>query len=290
VLRSRRSQWVLTIAVAVLVFGLLEVVLGGDSDDGSDRPRSSRRPSNRPLPPRPRPEGPQGLLKEHQAVERARRQSPWLTRGGARGRLVALTFDDGPGPITPTLLAELRRLNAPATFFQVATQAQMSPELADAEGERPFAAGSHTLSHARLPALRPAAQRAEIVGGARGVAELTGREPRLFRPPYGAYDDQTLRILRREKMLMVLWTFSAYDWKHPKAGYIARRVLRLARPGAIVLMHDGGGFTRAPTVKAMPRIVSGLRRRGYRLVTVPRLLREAPPDRRSPRPHSPYPG
>ena len=203
---------------------------------------------------------------------------------------MALTFDDGPGPITPTLLAELRRLKAPATFFQVASQAQMSPDLADAEGERPFAAGSHTVSHARLSTLRPEAQRAEIVGRARDVAELTGRKPRLFRPPYGAYDDETLRILRREKMLMVLWTFSAYDWKHPDADYIARRVLRLARPGAIVLMHDGGGFTRAPTVKALPRIVRGLRRRGYRLVTVPRLLRDAPPEHRSPRPRSPYPG
>jgi peptidoglycan/xylan/chitin deacetylase (PgdA/CDA1 family) len=89
---------------------------------------------------------------------------------------------------------------------------------------------------------------------------------------------------------MVLWTYSAYDWKHPDSDYIARRVLRLARPGAIVLMHDAGGVTRVPTLQALPRIVHGLRSRGYRLVTVPRLLRDAPPERRSPRPSSPYPG
>jgi len=204
--------------------------------------------------------------------------------------MIALTFDDGPGPITPALLAELKRLKAPATFFQVSSQAQGNPDLAEVEGERPFAAGSHTASHARLSKLGPAAQRAEIVGGARGVAEATGHKPHLFRPPYGAYDDATLRVLRREKALMVLWTFSAYDWKHPDADYIARRVLRLARPGAIVLMHDAGGFTRVPTLKALPRIVRGLRRKGYRLVTVPRLLRDAPPPHRSPRPRSPYPG
>ena len=288
-LRSRRSRWALTIVVAALVFAVLEIVLGGGSDEHEpDRP--APRPTSRPLPPRPRPEGPQGRLRESQAIERARRRSPWVLRGGTRGRLIALTFDDGPGPVTPALLASLRRLKAPATFFQVANQVQQTPELAQEEGAGPFAAGSHTISHARLSTLGPDAQESEIVGGARAVAQATGHKPRLFRPPYGAYDDATLRVLRREQALMVLWTYSAYDWKHPDADYIADRVLRLARPGAIVLMHDAGGFTRAPTLKALPRIVRGLRRRGYRLVTVPRLLRDAPPEHRPPRPRSPYPG
>jgi peptidoglycan-N-acetylglucosamine deacetylase len=290
VLRSRRNRWIAIAAIAAVVFVALELSFGGSGNDDPGPPRPAARPADRPLPPRPRPEGPQGRLHERQAVERVRRRTPWVTRGSAKGRLIALTFDDGPGPVTPSLLAELRHLRAPATFFQVASQVELSPELAAREGERPFAAGSHTVSHPRLPRLRPQAQRSEIVDGARGVEEVTGHKSVLFRPPYGAYDDATLRILGREKLLMVLWTFSAYDWKHPDADYITRRVLRLARPGAIVLMHDGGGFTRAPTVKALPRIVSGLRRRGYRLVTVPRLLRDAPPEHRSPRPRSPYPG
>jgi peptidoglycan/xylan/chitin deacetylase (PgdA/CDA1 family) len=283
------------VAIAAIVFGVLELTLGRSDDPAQGPAKPAGRggvggSATQPLPPRPRPEGPQGRLRERQAIERVRRSTPWVTRGSAKGRLVALTFDDGPGPITPTLLSELRRLKVPATFFLVSRQVEQAPELADEEGERPLAAGSHTVSHARLSTLGPDAQASEIVGGARGVEQATGHKPTLFRPPYGAYDDTTLRILRREKMLMVLWTFSAYDWKHPDADYIARRVLRLARPGAIVLMHDGGGFTRAPTVRALPRIVRGLRRRGYRLVTVPRLLRDAPPDRRSPRPRSPYPG
>ena len=288
-LRSRRNQWILTIAIAAVVFAALEIALGGGDDD-PEQARPAPRPPSRPLPPRPRPEGPQGLLKESQAIERARRLSPWLVRGGSKGRLIALTFDDGPGPITPELLDELKRLRTPATFFQVGQQVRQAPDLAREETHRPFASGSHTASHARLSELGPAAQEAEITQGAAPIRELAGRSPRMFRPPYGAYDDATLRILRREKTLMVLWTYSAYDWKHPDADYIARRVIRLARPGAIVLMHDAGGFTRAPTLRALPRIVRGLRQKGYRLVTVPRMLRDAPPEHRSPRPGSPHPG
>jgi peptidoglycan-N-acetylglucosamine deacetylase len=287
---------VATAVLAAAVFGALALLFHDDSGDQAarrDRPGARHGlggSATRPLPPRPRPTGPQGLLREAQAVEQVRRFTPWVLKGSRRGRLIALTFDDGPGPITPALLADLRRLHAPATFFQVGSQARANPDLARAESDKPFAFGSHTESHARLSTLGPAAQRAEIAGGAGAVDQATGHEPRLFRPPYGAYDDATLRVLRRERRLMVLWTFSAYDWKHPDADYITRRVLRLARPGAIVLMHDAGGVTRVPTLQAVPRIVLGLRRRGYRLVTVPRLLRDAPPVRRPERPPSPYPG
>src|SRR5215213_9453356 len=292
-LRSRRNQWIATVAVAAVAFGILAIAFGGRSDENEPAPQQPRRASDRPLPPPPRTQGPRRphrRLPEAQAIEQVRRRTPWVLHGGRRGRMIALTFDDGPGPLTPALLAELRRLRAPATFFQVGTQAGSNPGLARTEAAKPFAFGSHTASHARLSDLRPGAQRREIAGGAATVGEVAGHQPRLFRPPYGAYDDATLRILRRERALMVLWTYSAYDWKHPDADYIARRVVRLARPGAIVLMHDAGGATRVPTLKALPRIVHGLRRRGYRLVTVPRMLRDAPPEHGPARPPSPYPG
>ena len=204
--------------------------------------------------------------------------------------MVALTFDDGPGSVTPALLAELRRLRAPATFFQLGGQVQSNPALALAEHRKPFAVGSHTSSHARLTTLGPAAQTAEVTGGADAIEANSGRRPRLFRPPYGAWDDATLAAARRNRALVVFWTFSSYDWRSLDADRITRRVLRLAEPGAIILLHDAGGATRQPTLDAVPRVIRGLRRRGFRLVTVPRLLRDAPPERRPPRPPNPYPG
>ena len=302
---SRRGRWLVILAIAAAVFAALWIAFSREDDEPasrSDSPASADGPRTTPdrpahpggsdppdRPGRPR-RRPARRLSEAEAIERVRRMTPWVTRGSRRGRLIALTFDDGPAAITPALLAELRRLKAPATFFPIGSDALSSPDLTRAEARPPFAIGSHTATHARLTTLSPGAHARQVLGGRRSIARSAGGGPRLFRPPYGAYDDRTLRILREERTLMVLWTFSAYDWKHPDTDYIERRVLRLARPGAIVLMHDGGGSTRVPTLRAVPGIVTGLRRRGYRLVTVPRLLRDAPPERRPPRPRSPYPG
>ncbi len=76
-------------------------------------------------------------------------------------------------------------------------------------------------------------------------------------------------------MLMVLWSVDTSDYLQPGVGVIVHRALAGARPGAIILLHDAGG-NRSETVAALPRIVRGLRARGYRLVTIPRLLLDNP--------------
>ena len=215
--------------------------------------------------------------------------TPYISRGSARGKLVALTFDDGPGPITPALMGELRRLRAPATFFQVADLVHSNPGVARRTQDRPFAVGSHTISHPYLSRLPFDAQRREIEGGAAAIEATRGRYPKLFRPPYGHWNDDTVKAVKRARMLMVFWSVSSRDWLISDPDALARRVIRLTRPGGIVLMHDFGGVTREPTLQAVPIIVRGLRRKGYRFVTVPRLLRDAPPERRPPRPPRPYP-
>jgi peptidoglycan/xylan/chitin deacetylase (PgdA/CDA1 family) len=94
----------------------------------------------------------------------------------------------------------------------------------------------------------------------------------LFRPPYGRYDDETLKILRRRGMLMILWTVDTSDYSATaKPAEVAARVLAEVEPGGIVLMHDAGG-DRAVTARALTLVIRGLRRRGLRLVTVPQLL------------------
>jgi peptidoglycan/xylan/chitin deacetylase (PgdA/CDA1 family) len=79
-------------------------------------------------------------------------------------------------------------------------------------------------------------------------------------------------------MLLVLWSVDPSDWRRPGVGAIVSNVLTHARPGAIVLLHDGGG-NRKQTVTALPSIIDGLRRRHYDLVTVPRLILDDPPPR-----------
>jgi peptidoglycan/xylan/chitin deacetylase (PgdA/CDA1 family) len=209
------------------------------------------------------------------AVDRALRRTWFAERGARRTREVALTFDDGPGPDTPRLLSWLRRHRVPATFFLLGSAARRDPATVRRILREGHAVGAHTSSHALLPRLSAAGQRAEIAGSARDIEAITGRRVRLFRPPYGGFDATTRAILREERMLMVLWTVDTRDFERPGSARIAYTALSGARAGSIVLMHDGGG-RRAQTLKALTRIVKGVRSRGLRLVTVPDLLAGAP--------------
>jgi peptidoglycan/xylan/chitin deacetylase (PgdA/CDA1 family) len=97
----------------------------------------------------------------------------------------------------------------------------------------------------------------------------------LFRPPYGLWNDTTLKLLKHYRMLMILWSVETGDYTLPGVAAIVQRALAGATPGAIILMHDAGG-NRSETVAALPDIIRDLRRRGYKLVTVPRLLLDNP--------------
>ncbi|WP_081686428.1 polysaccharide deacetylase family protein [Candidatus Solirubrobacter pratensis] len=202
---------------------------------------------------------------------------PYVAVGGRRGREIALTFDDGPGPYTPAILRELHRLQAPATFFQVGATEHYFTDAEAAELRDPlFVIGDHTQRHRRLDRLSPAEQRAEIDEQAAVLRAAGVPQPTLFRPPYGAYDAATLALLGERHMTMVMWSVDSEDYLRPGVDRIVANVLGAAKPGAIVLLHDAGG-DRGQTLEALPRIVVGLRERGYRLVSVPRLLKDAPP-------------
>jgi peptidoglycan/xylan/chitin deacetylase (PgdA/CDA1 family) len=235
-------------AVAVdPLFGLLP---GGPAAPRSRRPRDAR------------------------AIRRVLSYTPYVSSGGRRGRLIALTFDDGPGPYTRRIVRTLRRMRVRATFFQVGQMVSRYPRVARLVRRR-FVVAGHTLSHPPLARLRWRAQRAEMAAGAARTHAIPG----LFRPPYASFDRATLGLLRRQRVLMVLWSVDSLDYELPGRDVIVRRVVRAAHPGAIVLMHDAGG-PRGQTAAALPAIVRQLRRRGYRFVTVPELLRKAPPPKR----------
>jgi peptidoglycan/xylan/chitin deacetylase (PgdA/CDA1 family) len=215
--------------------------------------------------------------REESAVDRVLAYTPYLSSGGRRHREVALTFDDGPSPYTPRVVRVLRRLHTPATFFEVGEMIDSFP--GDARlVRRFFPVGDHTLSHAALGRLPVGQQRTQVLADAARMRMLGDAFPRLFRPPYASFDRWTLAVLRRYRMLMVLWSVDSEDYTRPGTRAIVRNVVSRVRPGGIVLMHDGGGL-RDQTIRALPAIVHKLRRRGYRFVTVPQMLVTAPPRR-----------
>jgi peptidoglycan/xylan/chitin deacetylase (PgdA/CDA1 family) len=211
-------------------------------------------------------------------INRVLAYTPDVRSGSPRKREVALTFDDGPGRYTPQILATLRRMRAPATFFVIGEWARQYPHLVRAEAAAGFEVGDHTETHPLMPRLSAAAQRAQIVNAGAAIRRAGAPFPHLWRPPYGAFNGATLAVLHALRMLMVLWTVDTSDYARPGVERIVAAAVGGAKPGAIILMHDGGG-DRSETVAALPRIIAALRRHGYRFVTVSQLLADDPPSR-----------
>ncbi|HLI61666.1 MAG TPA: polysaccharide deacetylase family protein [Solirubrobacteraceae bacterium] len=218
-------------------------------------------------------------VREADAIERTRLTVPIVRMAGAQHREIALTFDDGPGPYTPEIVRILTRTHTPATFFEVGEELRWFGAATAQILRLGDPIGDHTWSHPDMARLNGRAQRRELLRDAAAIGDEGAPFPLMYRPPFGRWDAATLRLLAESHMLMVLWSVDTGDWDRPGAGQIVARALAGSRPGAIILMHDAGG-DRSQTVAALPRIIRDLRRRGYRLVTVPRLLLDNPAPRR----------
>ena len=199
-------------------------------------------------------------------------------RGGADAKLVGLSFDDGPAPSTMAVLAALNRLDVHATFFVIGRQVKGNEKELNAILAHGNELAVHTWDHPDLTTLGTEGVRDQILNTRDAIREATGVDPGLYRPPYGAIDDRVVRAVASTRMVPVLWDADGDDWTGIAAAEISRRVLAEAHPGAIILLHDGGGM-RGQTVKAIPLIVRGLRARGLTPVPVGELLERDPPAR-----------
>jgi peptidoglycan-N-acetylglucosamine deacetylase len=212
---------------------------------------------------------------ENRAINRTLAYTPYVRIAGAQHKEIALTFDDGPGPFTSQVLSVLQREGVGATFFEVGVGLQYFHDATSQIVAAGYPIGDHTLSHSAMSQLSPSGQRAALLQQASLIAKYGAPFPRLFRPPYGLWDNQTLGVLKRYRMLMVMWTVDTEDYRLPGVASIVHTAVSGARPGAIILMHDAGG-NRSETVAALPQIIRALRARGYKLVTVPKLLLDNP--------------
>jgi peptidoglycan/xylan/chitin deacetylase (PgdA/CDA1 family) len=215
---------------------------------------------------------------EQNAIGRTLAYTPSVRIAGAQHREIALTFDDGPGPYTPDVLAVLRRTHTPATFFEVGVEELYFHASTSEIVRMRDPIGDHTQLHLPMSRLSARDQREELLEQTAAIGRYGASFPRLFRPPYGMWDEATLALLRKYRMLMVLWTVDTNDYREPGVTAIVDAAVDGARPGAIILMHDAGG-NRSETVAALPRIIARLRARRYRIVTVPRLLLDNPAPR-----------
>lgn len=184
------------------------------------------------------------------------------------GRVVALTFDDGPTKWTPAITQILKDSQVPATFFQIANQVGAHVALDQQMVADGFHIASHTKSHAHLPKLTPEQQADEINGSADYLDSVLGAgNTKCIRPPYGQMDLITIDLITKRNLATALWSVDSEDWKKPGVPAIINRVMATVRDRSVILMHDGGG-DRAESVAALQWIIPALRAQGYSFVSI----------------------
>lgn len=191
--------------------------------------------------------------------------------------ILYLTFDDGPSSYTQQVLDLLAQYNAEATFFVLGQSVQGNPDAVRAEITAGNLIGNHTTSHVSVDGLSPDQFMQEIKNVEQVVVaaagDLIATDPRYaagsryMRPPYGATDSNTLSYATSLGYAVVLWDIDPQDWRRPGADVIASHIVSSAYPGAIVLMHDGGG-DRTQTVAALGMVLSQLSQQGYAFRTI----------------------
>ncbi len=186
-------------------------------------------------------------------------------------KVIALTFDDGPWPeSTAQVLNILKQNDVKATFFVVGQNVKNYPELVKRLVAEGHTIANHTWHH-WYHFMNPQTAAYEIDNTTNLIFQLTGVKTNMFRPPGGNMHNGVAAYARNSKYAIIMWSSDSLDYSRPSVPRLINNVFRAAKPGGIVLMHDGGG-NRSQTVQALPTIIANFRKQGYSFVTVPELL------------------
>lgn len=182
--------------------------------------------------------------------------------------MIALTFDDGPGPGTRRILRALESVDGRATFCMVGDRVNDYAQTARMVAAQGSEIATHTLSHPNLAKLSAGEVRAELEQSIAAIEQVTGVRPGVLRPPYGSTSEDVQQVCREMGVVIANWNVDTEDWRVRDADAILNHVLDNARDGAIVLCHD----LYPETAAAMERAVAALVEQGYQLVSVSELL------------------
>lgn len=187
-------------------------------------------------------------------------------------KTVALTFDDSPDENTTfAVLDVLKRYGVKASFFMIgAPMNDLNATAVKRAHDEGHLVLNHSFTHPRLSTLPPDRLIDEIRSAETKIASITGRFPRLVRPPYGSINRSVVDTLNAEGYTTVLWSLDSLDWAIKDPLEIERNVIANIRPGDIVLMHSSR--SNAATAKALGPIIERLRSMGYRFETLDRHL------------------
>jgi len=190
-----------------------------------------------------------------------------ISKVNTGSKLVALTFDDGPSPRLSKILALLERHDARATFFTLTGRLagqQMAVQDIVTQGSE---VANHTSTHPRLESLSPGSIESELRKSQEEIRQVLGR-PSPYVRPSGCLTAPVAGVAKKLGVPVLMYSIDSGDGGREGAKAISERVVRAAGPGEIILMHENG----RRTMEALPAILSGLKAKGYGVVTVGELL------------------
>ena len=221
---------------------------------------TARKLANIPKPPEPKPE----------PAPAPAAPTPAPTTGN---KVIALTFDDGPGPYTEKLLDILDKYDAKATFFLIGSKVSARANTLRRMQSRGHQLGNHSWSHPELNKVSAEQLASEIDQTNNAIKQAVGTKPNIIRPPYGAFNRAVLEQFRQRGMSAVVWSVDTRDWADRNSEIVCSRAVAGARNGAVILMHD----IHQTSVNAVPCILNSLKQQGYSFVTVQNLIGDMTP-------------
>lgn len=186
-------------------------------------------------------------------------------------KLVALTFDDGPGPYTAKLLDELKARNIHATFFVLGSKVDKYPDLIRRMAEEGHVVGNHSQNHKNLKNLSAQGVRDEMEACATRIEQITGQRPSIMRCPGGNCNNTVKDYAASVGIPIAYWDVDTRDWESRNVNSILNVAFNSRykiQDGSIVLMHDIYETTLNASIQMMDRLL----KEGYTFVTVPQLL------------------
>jgi peptidoglycan/xylan/chitin deacetylase (PgdA/CDA1 family) len=199
-----------------------------------------------------------------------------LWRVSTSSKIIALTIDDGPSEYTEEIMQVLKANDATATFFIIGSQIEWHEETL----QHLIRNGNELGNHAMYDEPSRSLHDATLVDQIQSVEEMLHKAysavdadppPKYFRPGSGFFSGRMRKMLNRLGYRLVLGSIYPHDSQIPVWRINASHILSMLRPGGIIICHDRRAWTVPMLQKSLPEI----RRRGYRIVTVTELLREA---------------
>lgn len=182
---------------------------------------------------------------------------------------IHLTFDDGPHPVaTPIVLKELKKHNIQATFFLLGQNVQKFPELVRQINDEGHQIGNHSFTHVNLFFKNKAFLRNEMMHTSAIIEEITGRQIKYFRPPYGYFNRSTLKVVQELDLTCVLWSVDSKDYLVISTADILHRVIPITSKGSILLFHDND-LTSERIATYLPIVLNALFRKELVFKTLP---------------------